>query len=148
MAIPLVVSGLLKKRALLQAELEYHERHIAKCRVALEHFDATLALYEESRNAKAVTRRYLVNSKSNLFAYGYVSNTVVEVLRKSNKPLTASEVTQRFLDGLECDVTPEQKKYLRRTIGWTLANKVLKRSVSIKYKIGRINYYILREVDS
>jgi hypothetical protein len=44
MATSFVVSGLLNNRALLQAEFEFHERRIAKCRIVLEHFNAALAL--------------------------------------------------------------------------------------------------------
>jgi hypothetical protein len=87
MAIPMVVSGLMNRRALLQAELEYHERKVAFCKIAIGHFTATLDLYEETKDAKVIRRRYTSNNCAKIFAHGLVTNTVMDVLRNAEGPL-------------------------------------------------------------
>lgn len=130
----------------MQAELEFHERKIAKCRIAIEHFDATLVLYEESRNAKVVTRRYLLNGKSGLFAHGYVSGMVAEILRKANRPLNTGEVAEDFFSGLEAEIAPEQRKLLYRNIRSALANKARNGRIFVHHKEGRLNFYAIADI--
>jgi hypothetical protein len=124
MATPLIISGLMNKRALLQAELEFHERKIALCKITLAHFDATLALYEETKSAKVLRRRYLSNRKSRLFEHGLVSNLVVGALRNAEGSLPTSEIFEKVISGLESSPTPEASRLLYRNVRSAIANKI------------------------
>jgi hypothetical protein len=124
MATPLLISGLMNKRALLQAELEFHERKIALCQIMLAHFDATLALYEETKSAKVLRRRYLSNRKPRLFEHGLISNLVVGALRDAPGPLSTSEIFERVVGGFETSPAPEASGLLYRNVRSAIANKV------------------------
>jgi hypothetical protein len=124
MATPLIISGLMNKRALLQAELEFHERKIALCEIMLAHFDATLALYEETKDAKVLRRRYLSNRKSRLFEHGLISNLVMGALRGAPKPLSTSEIFEGVIGGFETSPTPGASSLLYRNVRSAIANKV------------------------
>ena len=121
--MPHLISG-LNKRALLQAELEFHERKIALCQIMLAHFDATLALYEETKNAKGLRRRYLSNRRSDLFEYGLVSRLVVDVVRGANGPLSTFEILARVTNGLESPPSSEGSRILYGRLRSAIANKV------------------------
>jgi hypothetical protein len=123
MATPHLISGLMNKRALLQAELEFHERKIARCEIMLAHFDATLALYEESKDAKVLRRRYLSNRKPRLFEHGLISNLVMGTLRDALKPLSTSEIFEKVIGGFEATPGPEASSHLYRNVRSTIGNK-------------------------
>jgi hypothetical protein len=123
MAIPMVVSGLMNRRALLQAELEYHERKVAFCKIAIGHFTATLDLYEETKDAKVIRRRYTSNNCARIFAHGLVTNTVMDVLRNADGPLTTGETIDRMMLLLGSGLSPKDELVFRRNIRTTLARK-------------------------
>ena len=131
----------MNKRALLQAELKYHERKIALCKIMLAHFDATLALYEETKDAKVVQRRYLSNRKSQLFEYGLVSNLVVSALRNAGGPLTKREIFERVTNALGSNLPPGVSRLLYRNMSSAIANKIKQGIFCARKGNGRILIY-------
>jgi hypothetical protein len=114
----------MNKRALLQAELEFHERKIARCKVALAHFDATLACYEETKDAKIVRRRYLSNRASRIFEHGQVSNEVADTLREAPKPQAMHDIFAGVAGALGITLPANNSRVLYRNVRSAVANKV------------------------
>jgi hypothetical protein len=136
-----VIHGLLNKRAILQAELEYHERRIGFCKIAIAHFDATLALYEETKGATRVSRRYFRNIRSTSFEYGLISKLALITLQESDRPLSTREILDNVRAALSTTLSSENERILSRTVRSMLSNKCQQGVLQGSILAGRLRIY-------
>jgi hypothetical protein len=139
-----VIHGLINKRALLQAELEYHERRIGFCKIAIAHFDATLALYDQTQDVTKVSRRYFRNIRSTSFEYGLISKLALITIEESDRPLTTREILDNVRTVLDRDLSSEDERVLSRTVRSMLSNKLGQGVLRSKILSGRLRIYSMK----
>jgi hypothetical protein len=88
--IPTTISGITKRRAEIQSELEDCQARAAACRLAIWHVNVTLEFCDENGGSREVSRRYTVHERK--LRHGAISNLIMSALRAAEKPLTAREI--------------------------------------------------------
>jgi len=100
---PLVIHGLIRKRAEIAGQIEQHRREVRRLLDQLEHVDATLRIFAPDLDvcrirAKAAPARHRAGK-------GQVLAVAFDALREANRPLTTAELAMRVMAarGLSAD---------------------------------------------
>jgi hypothetical protein len=124
-AEPHVVTALRAKHAELAGEVQTAEKRIAQLRADLFHLDATLRLFDPSAEPDAIPTRRPYRRKG-WFSDGELPRRVLDTLRTSPEPLSASAITASVMiaKGLDTDdaatllvIRKGVQSYLRRQSG-------------------------------
>ena len=89
---PHVISALRAKRAELAGEIGAAEKRIAQLRADLVHLDATLRLFDPAADSAAIPARRPYRRRR-WFSDGELPRRILDTLRTSPEPLSASAVT-------------------------------------------------------
>jgi hypothetical protein len=125
MAEPHVISALRAKRAELAGEIQVAENRIAQLRADLVHLDATLRLFDPAADPAAIPARRPYRRRR-WFSDGELPRRILDTLRTSPEPLSASAVTARVMaaKGMDVDdaatllmIRKGVQSYLRRQSG-------------------------------
>jgi hypothetical protein len=103
MAEPHVVSALKAKRAELAGEIGAAEKQIAQLRADLVHLDATLRLFDPAAEPAAIPARRPYRRRR-WFSDGELPRRILDTLRTSQEPLSASVVTARVMAAKGLDI--------------------------------------------
>ncbi|MCC2689631.1 MAG: uncharacterized protein K0S21_2434, partial [Rhizobiaceae bacterium] len=92
MTEPHVVSALKAKRAELAGEVQAAEKRVDQLRADLVHIDAVLRLFDPTTEAADIPVRRPYRRKG-WFSDGELPRRILDTLRMSSEPLSASAVT-------------------------------------------------------
>jgi hypothetical protein len=109
------ISGLVRKRAELAGQLEYHHGIVRQLMVDLDHLDATLRMFDpeiklDDIKPKALPARYAASQ-------GEMARIVLTILKDAREPLASEQLTQRVM--AERGMNMDDKRLLR-----TVRNRV------------------------
>lgn len=91
-----VLSQLISKRAELKAEMTYLIEKAKELDNIIESIDVSIKVFDPNFNLDSIRdKRY--TRKSHLFKHGEANKLTLDVLRKSNKPLTTREIAQEIM---------------------------------------------------
>lgn len=108
MTSPAIVA-LIEKRAELAGELRAAEERIDQLRSDLGHLDATLRIFDPEIVPRAIrpkTRRRATGS----FRHGEFSRTVLDIVRRSGRPLSVREIVAEIAREGNVDITKKAKR--------------------------------------
>ncbi len=116
MAISLVLSGLVKKRASIDGELHFLEKKVIQLKQELTTLDAAILIFEPEYNLKTIeTKRKVGNNK--FFNKGERSRTIMNVLRESaGTNLTAEEIALEVVGQRSLELESKEFKALINTL--------------------------------
>lgn len=111
-ALPHVVTALIAKRRELAGQIEHIQGELRRTTVELDHVEATLRIFAPTIDLEGLAPRP-VPTAHHAFR-GEVSRIILEALRKADRPLSTTELTERVMKerGLNMDDVA-----LRRTMG-------------------------------
>ena len=91
MSEPHVVAALRAKRTEISGQIRDLERAIKRQRIALAHIDAAIRVFAPDIDPSTIRtkRRY---QHAQYFAWGELSRTVLDTLRKAGEPLTGASI--------------------------------------------------------
>lgn len=125
MAEPHVVTALRAKHAELAGENQATEKRLAQLRADLVHLDATLRLFDPNAEPGAILARRPYRRKG-WFSDGELPRRILDTLRISPEPLSASAVTASVMTAKRLDtgdaamllmIRKGVQSYLRRQSG-------------------------------
>lgn len=142
MAEPHVVSALKAKRAELSGEIGVAEKHIAQLRADLVHLDATLRLFDPAAEPAAIPAKRPYRRR-HWFSDGELPRRILDTLRTSPEPLSASAVTASVMVAKDLDmgdaatllmIRKSVQSYLRRQSG-ALVETAGRRSRDVLWRV-------------
>ena len=103
MADPLILSGLMTKRAELDGDLRQAEKRIAELRADRDIIDAAIRIFDPSRLPHKV-KPHLRRPKPRMFRHGECSRAILGMLRDAEGPLTIRQVVDRLAVEYHLDI--------------------------------------------
>jgi hypothetical protein len=99
-----VLSQLISKRAELKSEMSYLIRKANELDKIIESMDVSIRVFDPEFNLDNI-RDKQYRRKSQLFKHGEANKLTLDVLRKSNKPLTTREIAKEIIKSknLNCE---------------------------------------------
>ena len=90
-----VISGLVKKRAEIDGQLNFHNKKVAQLKAELVALDESILIFEPEYNIKEIQmKRPMRNNK--YFEKGQRSKAIMDVLRESGKFLSSEEIASQI----------------------------------------------------
>lgn len=111
-ALPHVVTALIAKRTELAGRIEHLQSEVVTATVELDHIDASLRIFAPDIDASTLGTRP-VPPAHHAFR-GEVSRILLEALRKSDRPLSTTELTEWVMQGRGLNIKDAK---LRQTMG-------------------------------
>ena len=111
-----VVSALIKKRAEIAGQIEHHQARFQSLIIDLDNLDATIRLFKPDIDRAEIKPKPL---PPRIHAFkGEVTRIVFDVLRQSDKPLTAQEIAQHVMAGRGLNIAdPRMVKLIGKRVG-------------------------------
>ena len=97
-----VLSGLIRKRALLAGEADTLRNRVAQINADLAHLDAAIQLFDAEIDPGTI--RPMCRRGPDAARYGERSRALLTVLREAGEPLIAAEITRRVMVHQSLDV--------------------------------------------
>jgi hypothetical protein len=114
-----VITGLVAKRAELAGLIDHHRKEIERLTQSITALDTAIKLFEPDYRIRSIKpKRY--QKKNSFFKNGEAGRTVLEVLRKAEKPLSTQEIAHSVMT--EKCIAPEHEKPLQASLLTTLRN--------------------------
>ena len=116
MGVSPVISGLVKKRAVIDGEIHFHQQKATQLKQELATIDAAILIFEPEYNLKSIeTKRKVSNNK--FFNKGERSKVIMDVLRDSGTTnLTAEEVALEVVKRRNLELESKEFKSLIATL--------------------------------
>jgi hypothetical protein len=112
-----IISALTEKRAELAGLLAHHRKQIAQISKDLKIVDTTIKMFEPDYRIHAIKpKRY--QRKNSFFKHGEAHKAILDILRKSGKPLSTNDIASLLMSIRSID--SEHEKALRASILTTL----------------------------
>ena len=111
-ALPHVVTALITKRTELAGRIEHLQGEVVSATVELDHIDASLRIFAPNIDSSALGSRP-VPPAHHAFR-GEVSRILLEALRKSDRPLSTTDLTEHVMQGRGLNMKDAR---LRQTMG-------------------------------
>jgi len=94
MAEPHVISALVKKRAELLGEIQYHEKLLKLSKENLIHIDKTIKLFDENYNLLGVKAKRVHRAK--YFKTGEAKTLLLDILRVATTPISTTDIGKKI----------------------------------------------------
>jgi hypothetical protein len=121
MADPLILSGLMKKRAEIDGDLRQAEKRIAALRADRDTIDAAIRIFDPSRLPHKI-KPHLRRPKPKLFRHGECSRAILGMLRVATGPLMVREIVERLAAEYHLDISqPADRDALIQKVRNTLS---------------------------
>jgi len=111
-----VLSGLVKKRAVLDGELDYYQQKVIKLKKDIAALDATILVFEPEYNTRAIQKVKKIGN-NRFFDRNTRSKTIYEVLRDAHGAcLTVEELATEVIAKRELTLDLLERNALERTL--------------------------------
>jgi len=120
MSQPLIITGLMAKRAEVSGIVSDLEERTRQTRADLAHIDATIRLFDPNARPEAIPGKRPA-SRNGWFAAGEISRRIRDDLREAREPIAAEAIVRRAMVAKGLD--PEDKmirQQLNRSFLWAL----------------------------
>ncbi|MCW5696981.1 MAG: hypothetical protein KIS96_09655 [Bauldia sp.] len=134
-----VLTGLMAKRAELSGQVETLQREMRALVLAIDHIDATIRVFDPDADLDDIKPK--LPPRHSAFR-GEVTRLVLTALRKSNKPLSVSDLTLHVAAGR--GLNNEDKPFLRvlsKRVGACLRNLRKKELVRLRQEPGHVGLW-------
>lgn len=111
-----VLSGLVKKRAILDGELDYYQKEVVNLKKAIAALDATILIFEPEYNTRTIQKVKKIGN-NRFFDRNTRSKTIYEVLRDSHGAcLTVEEIASEVVAVRQLTLDLLERNALERTL--------------------------------
>jgi hypothetical protein len=94
MAEPHVISALVKKRAELLGEIQYHEKLLKSSKENLTHIDRTIKMFDENYNLSDIKAKRVHREK--YFKTGEAKLLILDILRVTTEPISTTDIGKKI----------------------------------------------------
>jgi len=116
LAISPVLSGLVKKRAVLDGELEYYQKKVIDIKKNIAAIDTTILVFEPEYNTRSIQKVKKIGN-NRFFDRNTRSKTIFEVLRDAHGAcLTVEEIATKVVEVRQLTLDMLERSALERTI--------------------------------
>jgi hypothetical protein len=115
MAEPIVVTGLLAKRAEMAGLIDHHRKRIAGLQASLVHLDATINLFAPEIDLRTL-RPKQHRERNHYFRPGEAPRAILDALRLAGKSLTSRELSEQILRKLGAELTPDRIEAVQKSL--------------------------------
>ena len=143
LGISLVLSGLVKKRAALDGELDFHQKKAMQLKKEIATLDSAILIFEPEYKVKDIQKtRKTTNNR--FFASGERSKTIMDVLREANgQNLTSEEIALQVVEKRSLELGSHEFKALIMTIIDGLRDLKLKQIVKETSRVNNTPRYTI-----
>jgi hypothetical protein len=103
------MKALKDKRASIASEIVQAQRHLRHLQNALGHVDATIRLLDPSVDTGSIPNKRIVK-RVRLFRQGEWGRSILDALRRSNRPCTIHEIVTAILDAPMTSVLGKRRR--------------------------------------
>ena len=115
MAEPIVVAGLLAKRAEIAGLIDHHRKQIAGLQAGLAHLDATIHLFAPEIDLRTLKPKQH-RERNHYFRPGEAPRAILDALRLAGRPLTSRELSEQILCKRDVELTPERIEAVQKSL--------------------------------
>lgn len=113
-----VVSALTAKRAELLGLIEHHQEHIQRISISIDQLDAILVLFDPDYDFKKAKSKG-IRVMNPWFQQGEIPRLLLELLGKSNQPLSTVQLTETLIrmKGIDVAGAKERDRLIKSVLG-------------------------------
>ena len=115
MAEPIIVTGLLAKRAEMAGLIDHHQKQIAGLQAGLAHLDATIHLFAPEIDLRTLKPKQH-RERNHYFRPGEAPRAILDALRQAGKALTSRELSEQVLRNRNVELTPDRIEALQKSL--------------------------------
>ena len=115
MAEPIVVTGLLAKRAEMAGLIDHHRKRISDLQAGLAHLDATINIFAPEIDLRML-RPKQHRERNHYFRPGEAPRAILDALRLAGKSLTSRELSEQILRKLGMELTPDRIEAIQKSL--------------------------------
>ncbi len=115
MAEPIVVAGLLAKRAEIAGLIDHHRKQIAGLQAGLVHLDATIHLFAPQIDLRTL-RPKQHRERNHYFRPGESPRAILDTLRLAGTALTSRELSEQILHQRGVELAPGLVEALQKSL--------------------------------